>query len=187
MDFREGQTATNPKTGMKIMYRGGQWVSAGGAQGQPSVGTAMTQNKRSEMKDSLTALDQFDSDLSHLEQTYDKHFRQQGLGAVREFLPGALSEVNQDYNATGQRLLPLVAKALGFTSKQFDTPAELQRLEKYVPKASDYDQTAFNKLKNLRGMLKRQRDNLNKQLGTQPAAKPSRKRTSVINFDDLPE
>jgi len=186
MDYREGQTATNPKTGQKLVFQGGQWHSAGAAQGQQSVGAAMTQNKRSEMRDSLTSLDQFESDLSHLEQTYDKHFKQQGFpGMLREYAPDGISEINQDYNATGQRLLPLVAKALGFTSKQFDTPAELKRLEKYVPISTDRDQTAFNKLRNLRGMLTRQRNNLNTQLGNK--AKPSRKRTSVVDFNDLPE
>ena len=29
MEYREGQTATNPKTGQKIVYQGGFWVSAG--------------------------------------------------------------------------------------------------------------------------------------------------------------
>lgn len=187
MQYREGQTATNPKTGQKIVFKGGQWTNAGAA-GPTSVGQAMTANRRGEMQDSLTSLDQFDADLSHLEKMYDTHFRQQGLGAVREFLPGALSETNQDYNAAGQRLLPLVAKALGFTAKQMDTPAELARLEKYVPKASDYDQTAFNKLRNLRGMLNRQRQNLNKQLGNAPK-KPNvgARKPTVIDFNDLPE
>jgi hypothetical protein len=188
MEFREGQTATNPKTGQKVVFQGGQWRSAGAGAGQPSVGAAMTANRRAEMKDSLTSLDQFDADLSHLEKQYDTHFRNQGIGAVREYLPGFISETNQDYDAAGQRLLPLVAKALGFTAKQMDTPAELARLEKYVPKASDRDQTAFNKLKNLRGMLKRQRANLEGQLGV-PSAPQQRQRPKprVINFDDLPE
>lgn len=30
MEYREGQTATNPATGQKIVYQGGFWVSAGG-------------------------------------------------------------------------------------------------------------------------------------------------------------
>jgi hypothetical protein len=29
----EGQTATNPQTGEKLMFRGGQWVPAGGGTG----------------------------------------------------------------------------------------------------------------------------------------------------------
>lgn len=33
--YREGQTATNPKTGQKIVYKGGQWVNAGGAAPRP--------------------------------------------------------------------------------------------------------------------------------------------------------
>lgn len=33
--YREGQTATNPKTGQTIVYRNGQWVSAPSAPGAP--------------------------------------------------------------------------------------------------------------------------------------------------------
>lgn len=34
-DYREGQTATNPKTGQTIVFRGGQWVDAPAAPGSP--------------------------------------------------------------------------------------------------------------------------------------------------------
>lgn len=36
-DYQEGQTATNPRTGQKVVFRGGQWVNASGA--SFSVGT----------------------------------------------------------------------------------------------------------------------------------------------------
>lgn len=32
-EYREGQTATNPKTGQTVVFKGGQWVSAGPAAG----------------------------------------------------------------------------------------------------------------------------------------------------------
>jgi hypothetical protein len=35
-DYREGQTATNPKTGQTLVYRGGQWVNAPAAPGAPA-------------------------------------------------------------------------------------------------------------------------------------------------------
>lgn len=44
MDIQEGQTATNPKTGQKVVFHGGQWVSAGGASG-PSVGSVQEQKR----------------------------------------------------------------------------------------------------------------------------------------------
>ena len=40
MPYREGQTATNPKTGQTIVFRGGQWVSASPQGGMG--GTGMT-------------------------------------------------------------------------------------------------------------------------------------------------
>jgi len=36
--FREGQTATNPQTGEKIQFRGGQWVPMGGGSGNATGG-----------------------------------------------------------------------------------------------------------------------------------------------------
>lgn len=188
MAYQEGQTATNPKTGQKVVYRNGQWVSA--AAGGTSVGQAMTQNRRSEMRDSLTSLDQFEADLGSLETSFDSNFKNQGIETAREYLPGFLSPTNQDYNATSQRLLPLVAKALGFASKQMDTPAELKRLESYVPRSADSDVSASHKLKNLRGMLDRQRGNIQGQLGVRQQPKPHGKKPAnsrVIDFNDLPE
>lgn len=135
------------------------------AKAEDGVGKAMTANKRSEMLDSLTSLEQFESDLTLLEKRFRESFENQGLATPREYLPDAISGTNEAYNAASMRLLPLVAKALGFTAKQMDTPAELARLEKYVPKNTDKDITAREKLQALRGMLERQRGNLGSQLG----------------------
>jgi hypothetical protein len=38
MEYREGQTATNPKTGQKIVYQGGFWVAAGGPESALETG-----------------------------------------------------------------------------------------------------------------------------------------------------
>lgn len=149
------------------------------------VGAAMTQNKKSEMKDQLVQLDQFEADLSSLEGQFSKSFENQGpIGTVREMLPGWANTTNQDYNETGRRLLPLVAKTLGFTSKQMDTPSELKRLEAYIPLNTDGDATAKHKLVVLRKMLVRQRANLNSQLGKEapPAKAPATNKPSVSNW-----
>jgi hypothetical protein len=46
MPYREGQTASNPKTGQTIVFRGGQWVSAGsGRAGAGSGGIDPTDTK----------------------------------------------------------------------------------------------------------------------------------------------
>lgn len=140
------------------------WEKNKKTQTDQGIGKAMTTNKRGELQDSLSALDQFESDLDLIGQKFKDDFKDQGLGTVREILPEWANTTNQDYNATSRRLLPLVAKALGFTSKQMDTPAEIKRLEAYVPLASDGDETAQHKLDALRGMLVRQRKNISSQL-----------------------
>jgi hypothetical protein len=52
--YREGQTATNPKTGQKIRFEGGFWVDAGKAQG--GAGLPNPEIFRKE-KDTLSAID----------------------------------------------------------------------------------------------------------------------------------
>jgi len=132
---------------------------------EAAQGPALTGDKRAELKDTLTSLKQFENDLGLLETSFDKNFEDQGLATPREYLPGMLSPTNQAYNAASNRLLPLVARALGFTSKQMDTPSEIERLKSYVPTNTDSDQTAREKLTALRGMLDRQRENAATQLG----------------------
>lgn len=135
------------------------------ANGRPPL----TADKRSDLTDRATSLDQFERELSILERSYVDNFRKQGpLGTAREYLPEIISPTNQDYNATGQRILPLVAKALGFSAQQMNTPAELARLESYIPKSTDSDKSASNKLRGLRLMMERQRVNINGQLGNAP-------------------
>lgn len=147
----------------------------------------LTAKQRSDLQDSLTTLNQFQNDLLHLQKTYNQHFAGGGIGALREYLPEAVSPINQDYNSTGRRLLPLVAKALGFTSKQMDTPTELKRLESYIPLSTDRDLTAQHKIRDLGAMLRAQRANINQQLGIKsPLAPKSAPQNKVIDFKDLP-
>lgn len=42
MAYREGQTATNPKTGQRVIFKGGQWISAGAATGSPVTGRKLS-------------------------------------------------------------------------------------------------------------------------------------------------
>lgn len=140
-------------------------AAAAKAARETANGPALTGDKRGELKDTLTSLDQFESDLNLLEDSFTENFEEQGLATPREYLPDRLSGTNESYNAASQRLLPLVARALGFTSKQMDTPAEIARLGKYVPDSYDRDETAREKLTALRQMLDRQRENAQSQLG----------------------
>jgi hypothetical protein len=50
-DYQEGQTATNPKTGQKVVFRNGQWVNAGGAAGGPQIGGMREQMRYNALQD----------------------------------------------------------------------------------------------------------------------------------------
>ena len=156
----------------------------------PGFKPRLTTDKRSELSDRSTTLDQFERELGLLEGSFKKNFENQGaLGTLREYLPGFVSPVNQDYNMTSQRMLPLVAKALGFTAQQMNTPAELARLEAYVPQSTDTDIAARNKLTGLRKMLERQRANVSGQMGQSQQKRKAQgpvKITDDASYDRLP-
>src|ERR1051325_2897614 len=51
-DYQEGQTATNPKTGQKVVFHNGQWVNAGGSMGGgPTVGSPTEQKRFNTFQD----------------------------------------------------------------------------------------------------------------------------------------
>lgn len=172
---------------------GYRWAADGSAERIPGlpvdgssgdgVGRAMTANKRSELQDSLTSLQQFEQDLNLIEKSYQENFQHQGLATPREYLPDWASPTNQTYNQASDRLLPLVARALGFTSKQMDTPAEIARLKAYVPQNTDTDEAASQKIEALRGMLNRQRANITSQLGSVDGLSDSDLNSPLSNKD----
>ena len=53
-EYREGQTATNPKTGQKLVFQGGQWVSA------PNVISPAQQYKFDRERDTVKSLDELE-------------------------------------------------------------------------------------------------------------------------------
>lgn len=57
--YREGQTATNPKTGQKIVYKGGQWVNAGAGPPRPGKLTPQEQIQLKEAREGSEAAQDF--------------------------------------------------------------------------------------------------------------------------------
>ncbi len=49
--YREGQTATNPKTGQRVVFKAGQWVNAGGATGVARPPSRMTPQEQIQLKE----------------------------------------------------------------------------------------------------------------------------------------
>jgi hypothetical protein len=57
--YREGQTATNPKTGQKIVYKGGQWVNGGAAPPRPGKLSPQEQIQLKEAREGSVAAQDF--------------------------------------------------------------------------------------------------------------------------------
>lgn len=78
--FNEGQTATNPKTGQKIVFRGGQWVNAGTAPGSVSA-KRLTPQEQIQLKEAREAAGTSDEAARMAEQFVELN-KQQGSGQL---------------------------------------------------------------------------------------------------------
>lgn len=88
-EYREGQTATNPKTGQRVVYKGGQWVNAGSvAPIAAASGGGMFGGKAAQLaRNKLMAAAGLERQLSTLQSYYDKDFKGIGPGSLLEYLP----------------------------------------------------------------------------------------------------
>ena len=139
-----------------------EWKATHNADGSPKPKPETSQLSaaaKSELKDKRTTLTQYENSVKYLKDNFDSLF-----GTPYNPLEYIPTPAKRTYYDEGQRLLPLVAKALGFTSKQMDTPAEIKRLEKYVPSWGDTDEQMQRKISVLENMLKEQKANVNSQL-----------------------
>lgn len=73
--YREGQTATNPKTGQKIVYKGGQWVNAGAPTAAPSA-RRLAPREQMQLDEVRTAARSQDEAARMAEQFVDINTRQ---------------------------------------------------------------------------------------------------------------
>ncbi len=77
MSYREGQTATNPKTGQRIVFQNGQWVSAGAM----PVAKKLSPQDQIYLSDQRTAA-QAAADAERAAQRFLELNRKQGTGQI---------------------------------------------------------------------------------------------------------
>ena len=146
--YREGQTATNPKTGQKVVFRDGQWVNAGvdmsivSSEGRPGVSKTEDGIIGDEYK-SVQANRQFLGELGRA-AAYNKMIPGGRFAArvsdVEQQFPtgwqqGDISNY-QAFNALKGRLVPgiIMGNTGGvFSAKMMDAAAEAERAEKMAP------------------------------------------------------
>ncbi len=156
-EFREGQTATNPKTGQKIVFKGGQWVSAGGA--MPAAGGGMFGGGRaptaaqaaaaSARQQNLTALA---AKYAEVKGMYDKNLKGVGPGSLLEYLPLPANKAF-DSAAAGMSDLAMAAFRVPGVGAQSDAD-QRNFMRANEPHAADQDQQIEAKLGNIRNRIK---------------------------------
>ena len=72
MDIQEGQTATNPKTGQRVIFRGGQWVNAGMAPGKVRPLSVQDNNALNGMRGENSAALSVNRDYRDVARTLDR-------------------------------------------------------------------------------------------------------------------
>lgn len=71
-EFQEGQTATNPKTGQKIVFRGGQWVNAGVGEVQRGELSVQDNKALNDMRDGHSAALKVNRDYREVARVLDR-------------------------------------------------------------------------------------------------------------------
>ena len=118
-------------------------------------------------KNQIAKLQSAGSALDELEQLYSKAGGGQGIigGNIANFLGGLglNSDVNT-YNQLAQGLINQIGAAIGKTDS-LNTEGEVQRALSLVPKITDDNQTAMNKLASLRQLLQTNTETYNQLYG----------------------
>lgn len=143
MSFREGQTATNPKTGQQLVFKGGQWVSAsanGSGKAPPSR---------------AASLDALSRQLEMTRGLYKKNFEGVGLRSIGEYLP---TPTAGEFNSAAAGLSDQALSAFRVPGVGSQSDRELASfVAANQPSNWDTDKAVEQKLRNIEGRLVAQR------------------------------
>lgn len=102
--YREGQTATNPKTGQKVVFKGGQWVNAGGA--AKPIGR-LTPQEEGALRDARDSANMF-ADVTAQAERFGELNRKTPTGPIYK-IPGA-KEIGSFFDPNISRMDALTAR-----------------------------------------------------------------------------
>lgn len=176
-DYREGQTATNPKTGQKIVFKNGQWINAG-----PSGGAATAANPKDQQR--LANLEALRAQIGRVAELYSKGpGATQGPSGLMDYLP---TPGNRAFDSAGAGLGEVGLAAFRVPGVGSQSDAELKAfIQANRPSASDYDSQIEEKIGNLQRRLQTTYQSMGRPYKPIPLKRG--KQSSVIDFSDLPE
>lgn len=159
---------------------------------KPIASGAPDASRGAELRDRVTALGNMESGLGNLERLYNQDFK--GRPASRLFgLTEYLNPIPASrFDNAAKQMGPYIMSVLGLSGKSTDAAAEYkQKVLPFIPDSWKPDETNEQTLRDLRGMLVRQKAATYKELGLpvpggRKATKP-KPAPKVIDFADLPD
>lgn len=151
MEYREGQTATNPKTGQKVIYKGGQWVNAGAAPGKANpaeIKQGITNRNQ------LADLNAIDKQLGRVEQLYNENFKGVGPGSLLEYLP---TQKSQQFNSANRFLSTMMKPLIRAPGEGAWTDADQARLDSLALSNRRMDGDNEEALRGIRTLIEERR------------------------------
>lgn len=154
MQYREGQTATNPKTGQKIVYQGGFWVEL--KPPTPTGAASGDANIRGRVALGLPPSVEAERSLSGAESGGNPLMRDWGASALSAIgWDGAARVVGgDDYQSYKQAAKTFESSLMPIFSGSAVTPSEAERfISANLPQATDAPKTLAAKSRNRRMIL----------------------------------
>ena len=147
-EYREGQTATNPKTGQKVVFKGGQWVNAGGA--MPPRQSAPVVKQQMALQGKARGAESVERALNDLQKLYDRDFKGVGPGSLLEYLP---TQRRSTFDAAAEGLRPLLKPMIRDPGEGAFTEGDQALLDRMIPNGGMMDGANEQRFKNIRGMI----------------------------------
>jgi hypothetical protein len=154
MQYREGQTATNPKTGQKIVFQGGFWVEA--RPPTPTGAAAGDANIRGRVALGLPPSIEAERSLSGAERGGNPLMKDWGAAALSAIGWEGPARVvgGDDYQAYRQASKTFESSLMPIFSGSAVTPSEAERfISANLPQATDTPATLATKSRNRRMIL----------------------------------
>jgi hypothetical protein len=143
MQYKEGQTATNPKTGQKVVFKGGQWVNAGGAILKPN-------KQQLADKGALADLVSVERQVGEVEKLYNENFKGVGPGSLLEYLP---TPARKQFDAATNALSPVLKPLIRGPGEGTWSDGDQKMLEKLIPNGGAMDGDIEQRIKAIRGLI----------------------------------
>ncbi|PNQ03642.1 hypothetical protein H5V43_16305 [Sphingobium fuliginis] len=182
-EIQEGQTATNPKTGQRIIFKGGQWhnyTEPGAAPSQPTKSGQPfeTSKSRDAARAALDQMDRIQPQVDRVRALYNETLRGSGpLKSLGEFMP---TQANARFDNAVAGLRTLVRPAQRTPGEGAMSDFESKLAIQNLPNRYSFDSANEEALDGLQTFLDTSRASYSKRLGL-PTPPPSVRRKPSTN------